>query len=336
MSSVSDDRIYICVYPMNPNHKPLVSIICPVYNEERAIPLFYERLTVAAAPLSDKYDFELIFTNNRSVDRTLDAIQTLREKDRKVQVITLSRNFGYQASVLAGINYSAGDATVVIDVDCEDPPEMLPLFIAKWEEGYDIVYGLRANRPEPRALIFMRKLFYRLLRLMADTDIVLDMAEFALVSARVRNVMCDNKNTFPFLRAEIGYSGFLRYGITYDRQQRTVGKSYYNLWGMFMFAVAGILSVSTFPIRMAVYAWPLIAVANVMLLVLDLAGVSASAFKILVALDLVYGITLLTTHGAYLARIYKNIIARPVFIIDWKLSFTNRNKLRNLRDVEPQ
>ena len=207
VSSVSDDRIYVCVYPMNPNHKPLVSIICPVYNEERAIPLFYDRLNAVWASLSAKYDFELIFTNNRSVDGTLASIQALREKDLKVQVITLSRNFGYQASVLAGISYSTGEATVVIDVDCEDPPEMLPLFIAKWEEGYDIVYGLRANRPEPRALIFMRKLFYRLLRLMADTDIVLDMAEFALVSARVRNVMCDNKNTFPFLRAEIGYSG---------------------------------------------------------------------------------------------------------------------------------
>ena len=320
---------------MNPNRKPLVSIICPVYNEERAVPLFYDRLNAAWASLSAKYDFELIFTNNRSVDGTLASIQALREKDLKVQVITLSRNFGYQASVLAGISYSTGEATVVIDVDCEDPPEMLPLFIAKWEKGYDIVYGLRANRPEPRALILMRKLFYRLLRLMADTDIVLDMAEFALVSARVRNVMCNNKNTFPFLRAEIGYSGFLRYGITYDRQQRTVGKSYYNLWGMIQFAIAGILSVSTFPIRIAVYAWPFIVMVNALLLALDLSGMSSSAFKMLVALDLLYAITLLTTQGLFLARLYKNIIGRPVFIVDWALSFTNRSKLRDSRHSSP-
>lgn len=316
------------------NQKPLISIVCPVFNEEHAIPAFYERLKAAVTPLSEKYDFELIFTNNRSVDGTLGAIQALRKKDPTVQVITLSRNFGYQASVLAGINYTTGDATIVIDVDCEDPPEMIPLFIAKWEEGFDIVYGLRANRPEPRPLILMRKLFYRVLRLMADTDIVLDMAEFALVSSRVRNVMCDNSNTFPFLRAEIGYSGFLRHGIKYDRQQRTVGKSYYNLWGMFKFAVAGILSVSTFPLRIAIYAWPLIAVANGVFLTLDLAGMSANAFRILVALDLFYGITLLTTHGAYLARIYKNNLARPVFIIDWKLSFTNREKMQKLSDVK--
>lgn len=307
----------------NLNRKPVVSIICPVYNEEPAILPFYERLTSAVSPLSERYDFELIFTNNRSSDGTLDMIRMLREKDLSVQVLTLSRNFGYQASVLAGITHAAGDAIVVIDVDCEDPPEMIPQFIAKWEEGYDIVYGLRANRPEPRPLVFMRKLFYRLLRVMADTDIVLDMAEFALVSSRVRDVMHDNKNSFPFLRAEVGYSGFSRYGISYDRQQRTTGKSYYNLWGMFLFAAAGILSISTFPMRIAVYALPLVALANLLLLALDLAGLSSSAFKILVALDLLYCITLLTTHGLYLARIYKNNIARPVFIVDWKLSLIN-------------
>lgn len=307
----------------NLNRKPVVSIICPVYNEEPAILPFYERLTSAVSPLSERYDFELIFTNNRSSDGTLDMIRMLREKDLSVQVLTLSRNFGYQASVLAGITHAAGDAIVVIDVDCEDPPEMIPQFIAKWEEGYDIVYGLRANRPEPRPLVFMRKLFYRLLRMMADTDIVLDMAEFALVSSRVRDVMHDNKNSFPFLRAEVGYSGFSRYGISYDRQQRTTGKSYYNLWGMFLFAAAGILSISTFPMRIAVYALPLVALANLLLLALDLAGLSSSAFKILVALDLLYCITLLTTHGLYLARIYKNNIARPVFIVDWKLSLIN-------------
>ena len=314
--------------------KPLISIICPVFNEESSVPVFYRRLAVALAPLSAQYNFELTFTNNSSSDRTLEVIKAIREKDPTVQALTLSRNFGYQASVLAGIKYSAGEATIVIDVDCEDPPEMIPLFIAKWEEGFDIVYGLRANRPEPRLLILMRKLFYRLLRLMADTDIILDMAEFSLVSSRVRDVMCDNSNTFPFLRAEIGYSGFQRHGIRYDRQERTIGKSYYNLWGMLKFAVAGILSVSTFPLRIAIYAWPLVFIANCALLSIDLAGISADAFKLLVALDLVYAIALLTTHGAYLARIYKNIISRPIFIIDWKSSFTNRSKLRVPPDAQ--
>jgi dolichol-phosphate mannosyltransferase len=316
--------------------KPLISIVCPVYNEEQTIPLFYERLRKAVASLSNRYDFELMFTNNRSTDGTLSVIRALREKDPSVQVLTLSRNFGYQASVLAGISYSAGDATVVIDVDCEDPPELIPQFIAKWEEGYDIVYGLRVGRPESRVLVWMRRLFYRLLRLMADTDIVLDMAEFVLVSSHVRDTMVHNRNTFPFLRAEISYSGFQRCGIPYDRQKRITGGSHYNLWGMILFGAGGILSVSTFPMRIAVYAWPLVVLVNFLLLALDLTGTSFSTFKLLVTLDLVYGITLLTIHGLYLARIYKNNMARPVFIIDWKQSSANRAKLQLPRKDEAE
>jgi dolichol-phosphate mannosyltransferase len=229
---------------------------------------------------------------------------------------------------LAGVSYATGDATIVIDVDCEDPPEMIPLFIKKWQAGFDIVYGQREDRPEPRILVSIRKLFYRVLRLMADTDIILDMAEFALVSSRVREVMCNNSNTFPFLRAEIGYSGFKRFGIKYDRQQRVIGKSYYNLWGMFKFAIAGILSVSTFPLRIAIYFWPFIAIGNLIFIIMGLIGGFGSAFTALVVLDLLYCITLLTTHGMYLARIYKNIISRPIFIVDWKLSYINRIPLR--------
>jgi dolichol-phosphate mannosyltransferase len=319
----------------NVNFKPVISIVCPVYNEELAIPLFYERLNDSISSLYDRYTFELIFTNNRSKDGTLGAIQTLRKQDQSIQVLTLSRNFGYQASVLAGITHALGQAIIVIDVDCEDPPELIPLFIEKWEQGYDIVYGRRANRPEPKLLVLMRKFFYRLLRMLADTDIVLDMAEFGLVSSRVRDSMRDNKNTFPFLRAEIGYSGFSQYGITYDRQQRTTGKSYYNLWGMFLFGTAGILSISTFPMRFAVYAWPLVFLANLTLLAIDMTDQLSGAFKLLVTLDLLYGITLLTTYGLYIARIYKNNIARPVFIIDWKLSLTNASKKSLQFEVEP-
>ncbi len=311
--------------------KPVISIVCPVYNEERAVPLFYERLKRTIATFADRYDAELIFTNNASTDGTLRAIEALRANDPTVQVLTLSRNFGYQASVLAGISHSAGDATVVIDVDCEDPPELIPEFIAKWEEGYDVVYGLRVNRQESAALVWMRRLFYRLLRFVADTDIVLDMAEFALVASHVRDVMSDNQNTFPFLRAEIGYAGFSRHGIPYNRQQRVTGTTHYNLWQMTLFGAGGILSVSTFPMRVAVYAWPLFILLNVALLVLDLTGASTSAFKLLVSFDAVYAVTLLTVFGLYLARIYKNDISRPVFVVDWRRSQINRPQLRAAR-----
>ena len=112
--------------------RKLISIICPVFNEEQCIPTFYKRLQAALAPLHHCYDFELIFTNNRSTDRTLEVIRDLRQRDPSVQVLTLSRNFGYQASVLAGLRHACGEGIVVIDVDCEDPPEMIPQLIAEW------------------------------------------------------------------------------------------------------------------------------------------------------------------------------------------------------------
>ena len=306
------------------NTTSFVSIVCPVYNEEEAILAFYNRIKSVMAPLSDRYEYELVFTNNCSEDGTLDIISSLRESDKRVQALTLSRNFGYQASVLAGINYSIGDATVVIDVDCEDPPEMLPIFLEKWREGYDIVYGLRGDRPEPRMLVAVRRLFYRILKMVADTDIILDMAEFALVTARVRSEMSNNSNSFPFLRAEIGYAGFSRLGIKYDRQKRVVGKSKYNLWKMLKFAVAGIVSVSTFPLRFAVYAWPFLVALNVFFLWSYFDKGWINGLFVLVALDLIYAISMITVHGVYLARIYKNIIARPIFVIDWNLSLVNR------------
>ena len=144
--------------------RKLVSIICPIYNEELAIPIFYERLTTAIDSLQSTIDFELIFTNNWSTDESLACVRLIRESDSRVQVLTLSRNFGYQASVLAGISYAAGDAIIVIDVDCEDPPELIPVFIQKWLHGVDIVYGERGNRPEPHAILLARKFFYVLLK----------------------------------------------------------------------------------------------------------------------------------------------------------------------------
>ena len=131
------------------NTQILISIICPVFNEENSIPIFYKRLLAAIKPLRETYDFELVFTNNRSTDRSLEIIKNICKNDTMVNVLTLSRNFGYQRSMLAGLNHADGDVFMFIDVDCEDPPEMITDFIEQWEQGYDIVYGLRDKREEP-------------------------------------------------------------------------------------------------------------------------------------------------------------------------------------------
>ena len=310
--------------------KKLISIICPAYNEEKNIPVFYESLQAVLEPLRNRYDFELIFTNNRSEDGTLNEMMKLQKSDPTVQVITMSRNFGYQASVQAGMTYSSGDGTIVIDADCEDPPELLPKFLEKWEEGYDIVYGIRGNRPMLKIEKEARDFFYRLLKKCADMDIILYMAEFALISKHVKEVALNNQTTFPFIRAEIGYAGFKRHGIHYDREPRPHGKSSYNIVGMFSFAIAGLLTSSTFLFRLSGYLLPLIVLINFLFIAIDLMTIGNSGFRILISLDLTYLIFLLTINGVYLARVYKNQIGRPTFIIDTKLSHLHQQQDNHL------
>lgn len=305
--------------------RKLISIICPVFNEEQTIPLFYERVERVLAPLRERFDFEILFTNNGSTDRTLPILRSLRERDAEVQVLTLSRNFGYQASVQAGLSHVKGEAIVVIDVDCEDPPELIEQFVAKWEEGYDVVYGIRYDRQEWWPLKKCRNTFYRILRAVADMDIVLYMAEFALLGANVRDAIISNRNTFPFFRSEIGYAGFSKFGIRYMRQPRIAGQTHYNLTRMTTFALAGILTSSTFLMRIAAYAWPVMTLLALGLMIGDAITHSSTGFRWAVIGLLLYISFFLMAFGLYIARIYKNGMGRPVFIVDWKNSSVNES-----------
>ena len=300
--------------------RKLLSVVCPVYNEELSVPLFYERLQTALKTVRESYDVELLFTNNRSSDGTRDIILDLRRKDTSVSLITLSRNFGYQASVMAGLRHASGDAVVVIDVDCEDPPEMIPTFVEGWESGFDIVYGARVQRSELKAVHLMRLAFYRLNRLVADSDIILDMAEFALISARVRDLILANESTYPFLRTETGYVGFSRKGIPYKRQHRLRGKTHYNFLGMIEFAIGGILSSSTFPLRFAAYLAPPVCLVCAVLLYLDLIQGLSKCLDLLIGVALIYLVTFMACISIYLARVYKNGVGRPIYIVDWDQS----------------
>ena len=223
----------------------------------------------------------------------------------------------------AGLTYAAGAAIIIIDVDCEDPPEMIPEFILKWETGFDVVYGIRWNRPDIWPLKAARNLFYRVLHAVADMDIVLYMAEFSLLSSHVRDATLNAANSFPFLRAEIGYVGFERCGISYTRESRVAGRSHYNIFRMIKFAGAGILTASTFALRVPLYILPFLILANVILLCWT-TNTSDVGFHSLVTLDLLYLITLATILGLYVARVYKNGIGRPNFHVNLKRSLLTR------------
>jgi polyisoprenyl-phosphate glycosyltransferase len=303
------------------SQKKKISIICPVFNEKKTIPLYYERFQKAIACLLDRYVVELTFVNNCSTDNTLVAIKQIQAKDPTVQYITLTRIFGYQSSVLCGLTFASGDAIVVNDVDCEDPPELIPKFVEKWEEGYDIIYGRRGKRPEYRGLTLCRKIFYRLTRAIADNDFILDMAEFSLFSKRVRDEIVKLKTTFPFIRNELAYVGFRKIGIPYDREPRIGGKSNYmgfkGMLRMIKFAVAGILTASTFPLRLIFYLAAPLLLINFIAIFSYFINPETIPINLIYILNTMFLISAVTFLSTYMARVYKDGIQRAIFIVDW-------------------
>lgn len=291
-----------------------LAVITSVFNEEEAIPIFFERFAKEREKLGDDIDVRLFFIDNGCVDNSLDLIRELRTTHNWVNVISLSRNFGYQGALICGLQSVEADGYIVIDVDCEDPPEMLPEFVKYWREGHDVVYGLRRNRPEAWALRMARNVFYRFTRMIADADFILDMAEFALISQRVRDAVISTASTHPFVRAEIAYAGFTRKALPYDRQVRSAGKTHYNFLDMTRFAIAGILTSSTFPLRVWGYLVPLLAIAGV------ISGLflnaSSKAFQVLIALEVGCIMLMIMICCLYVARIYKDQIKRPIYVID--------------------
>jgi len=306
--------------------RKLVTIVCPVFNEEQAVPLFYARLVKALAATEDKVRYEILFVNNRSVDGTQAAVLALREKDPRVQLLTMSRNFGYQASISAGMRHASGDASVNIDVDCEDPPELIPQFIERWLAGADIAYGIRAQREEFVLMHLARKFFYRLTKQVSEHEIVLDMAEFFLIDRRVKEHVLSTRSTFPFVRGQVGYVGFRREGIAYKREKRIIGETHYNLLSAIRFGLAGILSSSTWPLRMLAYVGATLFALDLGVAVGFVAWTSLPLdltlrwFAAGVAVHLGWLVLAAGTLGLYLARVYKDTIGLPLYVVDQKHS----------------
>ncbi len=293
--------------------KKKLAVIVPCHNESANVAPFYDsaKRVLEALPL----DWTLLFVNDASADDTLDKILALREKDPRVKVATLSRNFGYHSALVAGLSNADADLYAIVDVDGEDPPELLAKFHAAIVKGAHTVYGIRSERPEPAHIIFFRWLFYWVNQHIADGPIKLWMAEFGMFTRPVRDYILANKTTFPFLRAELAYVGLRMEGVPYARQARLRGSSHYNFWRMSMFAIGGFLASSTFPLRASLYLSAGFAGLYLLLVpVLRLGLIEAGALAgVMAFLFLLLTIPML---ALYLARTYKNITGRPVFFLD--------------------
>ena len=307
---------------------PRLAILCPCHNEEAVVGPFFTRMLPVMRNLSAAYRVDLVFLNNASTDDTLTRILALRHDWPNVYVITTSRNVGYQRSIDCGLRNARGDLFLIIDIDCEDPPELLPEFVRKFEEGFDIVYGERVDREEPAAIKRLRRYFYRILKSLADEEIILDMAEFALFSAEVRDAIAKDATSFPFVRASIGRVGFRRCGIPFKRQKRIGGESHYNLLGMTVFAVAGILSSTTLFLRLPIYLLPVWLAALAGLIVHFASTGAAWAAAAATILFAAYVGATLAFVSLYVARTYKDGLARPNALIDRRNTYAQDQPLR--------
>ena len=299
-------------------------VIVPARNEKLNVPYFFDRARRTLDAL-DGVDWRIVFVNNCSSDGTLEEMTALRARDRRVQIVTLSRDFGYQAALRAGLSIADSDYYAIVDVDCEDPPELLADFHREIMNGADIAYGIRSHRDEPSLITFGRRVFYILNRLLADGEVVMWMGEFCMVTHDVRNAVLVSKTTFLSLRAELGFVGFRRIGIDYQRARRKFGTTHYDLLRMAQYAVGSILASTTLPLRLVLYVAIVIGLGfPVFVLARGSSVQDAANAGVFVALYfLLFTIPLISL---YLARLYQNGVQRPIFLVDERRTYVDERE----------
>ena len=307
------------------NHKKRVSIIIPAYNEETCLSELRGRLVLLRTSLED-YEFEFIFVNDGSTDRTLDILKGFAKDDHSIKVISLSRNFGHEAAISAGCQYATGEAVVFIDADLQDPPELIPDLLSKFEEGFDVVYAVRRSRAGES--LFKKKTaqwFYSILRRLSYIPIPSETSNFRLISRKALLAFNSLPERDRFIRGMVTWIGFKQTGIEFDRAPRYAGKTKYTLKRMINFAIDGIIGFSNIPLRLASWVGIMFMVFSAIVVSLGLLGspmLNISTTLLITAIFLVGGIQLLILGiiAEYIARIHNESKARPLYIIDEKIN----------------
>jgi dolichol-phosphate mannosyltransferase len=301
------------------------SVIVPTFNEQEVLPLSYPRLKAVMDTLGD---YELIFVNDGSRDNTLNQLKEIAEKDKHVRVLSFSRNFGHQEAVSAGMANSSGQAVVIIDCDLQDPPELIPDMVKKWQSGADIVYGQRVKRQGETAF---KKLtawgYYRILRALGGQYIPANTGDFRLIDRKV----CDALNAMPeknrFLRGMAAWSGFKAEPIEFVRDERAAGQTKYSMKKMLKLAGDGITSFSNKPLKAPLAFGIALTILSLLYFVLSVVLTAVGIWNIVhVLFSLVFcfiGALFISLgiFGLYLGRIYDEAKARPIYIIDEKINF---------------
>jgi len=312
-----------------------ISILIPAYNEEAVLEKLFARIT-ALADTTKNYDFEFFFVNDGSKDRTLEIIKEHAETDPRVSYLNLSRNFGKEIAMIAALDHVSGDATVIIDADLQDPPELIPEMIKWWEEGYDDVYARRTRRlGESWLKKASSKMFYKTLQSVTRIPIQKDTGDFRLLDKRAVEALKQIRESQRYTKGYFSWIGFKKKEITYDRDARAAGQSQWNYLKLADLAIEGIVSFSIAPLRIATALGTLVAVAAFIYLVViiirtiifgtDLAGYPSTMAVIL----FLGGAQLLSLGivGEYVGRIFNETKNRPLYLIE-ELHLGTRKKTR--------
>jgi glycosyltransferase involved in cell wall biosynthesis len=308
---------------------PLISIAVPVLNEAENLDALYDRLSKLAQSMSGRCEFEFVFTDNHSDDATWVKLTALAQRDERVRAIRFSKNVGFQRSILANYMHTRGDAVLQIDADLQDPPELLPQFFDLWRNGYHVVFGVRAKRPEGRLINAFRKFGYWVIDKLSEHPIPRDAGDFRLVDRKVIDAVQKFRTTSPYLRGLIAGLGFKQIGVPYERAARQAGASKFGLGQLIRLGLTGVFNHSTVPLRLAT-------VAGVFLLGLSAIGTiyyvalrlfhpdlprGLASIHILVLFGIGFQSLLLGVLGEYLRRIYMLLRAEPTAIVEQALNF---------------
>ncbi|MEL6573352.1 MAG: glycosyltransferase family 2 protein [Pseudomonadota bacterium] len=307
--------------PTKRRDDPLISLVVPCFNEEHAIPIFMEAVNRALRDVR----LEIIFVNDGSIDATLPVLIALSLEDDRVVVTNLSRNFGKEAALSAGVDLANGDVVVPIDCDLQDPPALVVTFIERWRDGYDVVYGIRSNRSnDSKTKRVTARIFYRLFNRLSYTDIPSNVGDFRLMDRVVIDAVKQMPERNRFMKGIFAWVGFTSIGVPYTRQIRPVGASKFSYWRLWNFALDGLVSFSTIPLRVWTYTGTLIAVSSVMYAIVivirtlvlgrDVPGYAS----IMTAVLFLGGVQLISLGviGEYLSRLFTESKQRPIYIVN--------------------
>ena len=316
--------------------KKLITILVPTYNEQEVLPMLYERLTKLMNQLPN-YNFEVLFVNDGSKDDSLNIIMNLRSKDSRICYVNLSRNFGKETAMIAGLDYSKGDAVVIIDADLQDPPELIPEMIKYWEEGYDDIFAKRRSRKGESFLKkFTSKMYYRILQSFTRIDIGKDAGDFRLLDRHCVEALKKMRESQRYTKGLYSWIGYKKKEILFDRDPRAAGKTKWNYGKLINLSIDGITSFTTAPLRWATFfgvgisfigfIYMLYTIIKTIIQGVEVPGYASTMVVILFlgGIQLIF----LGVIGEYLGRAFYETKARPLYFIDRynEIKETNQNK----------